>query len=174
MLQDKYLPDYHFSEKHSTVIHKKPSDIWPIIIEGDLSGSWLIRLLFSLRGMPARMTTFKGLEEGRFIQLEQIENEELIIGLIGQFWKASGNLQVFKPEEFTHWDKQGYLKGSWNFKLVLQGDSTLVETETRVQCLGDNALKKFTRYWFFIRPFSGIIRKEILRGIKKKAESTHS
>ncbi len=170
MLQEKYLPIHHFSEKHSIIIQKEARDIWPIIKEGDLSGSWLIRFLFALRGMPARMTTFKGLQEGRFTQLEQKENEELIIGLIGQFWKASGNLQVFKPEEFKDWNQREFLKGTWNFQLIQEGNAIRLETETRVQCLGDKALQKFKRYWFFIRPFSGLIRKEILRGIKKKAE----
>ena len=91
-----------------------------------------------------------------------------IIGLIGQFWKANGNLQLFKPEDFIKWNKGGFLKATWNFELVPTGNGTQVNTETRILCLGDNARQKFRRYWFFVRPFSGLIRKEILRGIKKK------
>ena len=173
MLHDKYLPTFHFSEKHSIIIKGNASDIWPIIVEGDLSGSWVIRWLFALRRMPARMTTFQGLHKGGFVRLEQIENEELIIGLIGQFWKADGNLQLFDPAEFSTWHEPGFLKASWNFELFQMGSVTRVETETRVLCLDDKALKRFTRYWFFIRPFSGVIRKEMLRGIKRKAEKNH-
>ncbi|MEJ7646131.1 MAG: hypothetical protein WKF87_16165 [Chryseolinea sp.] len=170
MLHEKYLPRFHFSEKHSIIIKAKASNIWPIVVEGDLSGSWVIRLLFALRGMPARMTTFQGLHKASFIRLEQIENEELIIGLIGQFWKSGGNLQVFNPEEFSSWDVPGFLKASWNFELFQMGAVTRLETETRVLCLDDKALRRFKRYWFFIRPFSGVIRREMLRGIKRKAE----
>jgi len=171
MLQEKYLPLYDYSEKHSIIIRKEPEEIWPIIVEGDLSGSWIIRLLFAVRGMPARMTRLEGLHKARFIPLEEEKNVELIIGLIGQFWKAGGNLQLFQPEQFISWQKPGFSKGSWSFKLIPLSDHlTRLETETRVQCLDAVALKRFKRYWFFIRPFSGLIRKEILRGIKMKAE----
>ncbi len=137
-----------------------------------MSGSWIIRFLFALRGMPARMTTIRGLNKGRFITLELKENQEMIIGLIGQFWKASGNLQIFQPEDFTEWNKKGFLKATWNFELIPTTNGTQVITETRILCLGDDAHRKFRKYWFFIRPFSGIIRKEILRGIKKKATAS--
>ena len=174
MLQDKYLPDFHFSEKHSIAIKKAPSAIWATADHMDFSGSWIIRMLFALRGMPARMTNLEGLQKGRFIRLEQRENEEIIIGLIGQFWKANGNLQQFDPKEFINWNQSDFLKATWNFKLIPEGSHTRLETETRVQCLDEKSLSRFRRYWFFIRPFSGLIRKEILRGIKKKVESSGS
>jgi hypothetical protein len=139
-----------------------------------MSESLIIRLLFALRGMPARMTSFKGLHDGRFIKLEQKENQELIIGLIGQFWKPNGNLQKFESEDFIPWYTPGYLKAIWNFELIQTNSSTQVITETRIMCLGDDALRNFRRYWFFIRPFSGLIRKEILRGMRKKAMKNES
>jgi hypothetical protein len=172
MLQEKYLPICHFSEKHSILISEKPSRIWPVITEGDLSGSWIIRVLFALRGLRAR-TTFSRLEETRFILLEQQEQQELIIGLIGQFWKADGNLQVFLPGNFIDWSEAGFLKGTWNFRLIPFAGGTRLETETRVYCTDDEAYRKFKRYWFFIRPFSNLIRKEILRRIKKRSENPH-
>ncbi|HEY5824893.1 MAG TPA: hypothetical protein VIT44_11030 [Cyclobacteriaceae bacterium] len=172
MLQDKYLPDFHFSEKHSILIKKDSSEIWSTTDHMDFSGSWIIRTLFALRGMPARMTNRKGLQKGRFIRLEQKENEEIIIGLIGQFWKANGNLKQFDPTEFINWNQPDFLKATWNFELIPEGNFTRLETETRIQCLSKKSLSRFKRYWFFIRPFSGLIRKEILRGIKKKVESS--
>jgi hypothetical protein len=174
MLHEKYLPRFHFSEEHSIVIGCKPELIWPIIVQGDMSSSWVIRLLFALRGMPARMTTIQGLNEGKFITLEEKENQELIIGLIGQFWKSNGNLQTFNPENFITWNIKGFLKATWNFELIPTNEGTRVVTETRVLCLDERSLRKFKRYWFFIRPFSGLIRKEILRGLKKKVMSNSS
>jgi hypothetical protein len=56
--------------------------------------------------------------------------------------------------------------------LIPQSETlTILETETRIQCLDKNALKKFSWYWFFIRPFSGMIRLQILKSIKRSAES---
>lgn len=170
MLQDKYLPTYHFSEHHARVIKSGPDKIWPLIAQMDFSGSWIIRLLFALRGMPARMMTLEGLDRGRFICLEKKEPEEIAIGLIGQFWRPHGNLQKFQPEQFVSFDQRGFCKGLWSFRLVIKdAHTTVLETETRVFCTDEKARKKFSRYWFFIRPFSGLIRYEILRGIKNKA-----
>ena len=171
MLQDKYLPQYHFTEYHSILISKSPEDIYPLADELDFRDSLIIRCLFALRGMPSRMMNKKGLEHDRFVELEQIKNKEIIIGLIGQFWRPSGNLQQFHPHEFASFNKTGFAKASWNFKLIEESErSTKLETETRIYCTDEPTRNKFSRYWFFIRPFSGIIRKEILKSIKKKAE----
>jgi len=101
------------------------------------------------------------------------EPEEVAIGLIGQFWRPNGNLQKFTLEEFEHFKERGFCKGLWTFRLVKKGEgATLLETETRVFCTDKKSLSKFSRYWLFIKPFSGLIRNEILRGIKNKAERT--
>jgi hypothetical protein len=172
MLQEKYLPTYHFSQKHSIIIHKPPEEIFPLVDHLDFSKVFLIRLLFFLRGMPAQMMNKQGLSTGNFIELEKIQNEEMIIGLIGQFWKLNGNLQSFHPSEFKSFNSHDFLKATWSFKLISQSPtSTKLETETRVMCLGNAAFKKFSRYWFLIHPFSGLIRKHILKSIKAKAES---
>jgi hypothetical protein len=171
MLQNVYLRNYHFAEKHSIDIMATPQEIWPMIDKMDFSGSPIIKFLFTLRGMPAKMMRSDGLEEGRFIRLDKKENEEIIIGLIGQFWRPNGNLQKFDPSQFVLFDIPGYTKGTWSFTLTATGNhETKLETETRVFCTDDKALTKFNSYWFFIKMFSGIIRKEILRGIKKKVE----
>jgi hypothetical protein len=173
MLQNKYLSIYQFAEKHSITLRQPPEVVWPFIARMDFSGVWVIRILFALRMMPAKMMNLEGLQRGRFVILEQKENEELIIGLIGQFWRPSGNLQKFLPEEFSAYSASGFVKATWNFLLVPKADQTVeVITETRIWCPNSKVLKKFSRYWFFVRPFSGLIRREILKQLKRKAEAT--
>src|SRR6267142_2001260 len=48
---------------------------------------------FLLGGIPAPMMILRGLNRNRFIQLDHRENQEIVIGLIGQFWKLNGNLR---------------------------------------------------------------------------------
>jgi hypothetical protein len=172
MLQEKYLPVFHFSEKHRIKISQTPEKIFPLANKLDFSRSRVIRFLFALRGLPATMMNKEGLSRGRFIELECIDNSEIIIGLIGQFWKPTGKLQKFEAHEFLSFQRPGFLKACWNFQLIPQSETlTILETETRIQCLDKNALKKFSWYWFFIRPFSGMIRLQILKSIKRSAES---
>ncbi|RAW02758.1 hypothetical protein [Pseudochryseolinea flava] len=168
-LHDKYLPAYDFHEVHETTINASSEIIYPIIRNQDFSGSWIIRTLFFLRGLPAKGVTIKVLGDQKFNLLEELQYKEILIGLIGQFWKPTGELQSFEPHEFQSFHGP-YAKATWNFALVKEGERNRLITETRIAC-NDEAIKKsFSRYWFFIRPFSGLIRKEMLRAIKVKAE----
>ena len=175
MLQDKYLPEYHFDEKHSITIDASVSQIFPCIEHLDFSHSKIIRLLFAIRGLPPSMLNLTGLEYHRFYVLESRQNDEIIIALIGQFWKPDGNLQLFKPDEFIPFAEPGFAKSTWSFKLeALTPQSTHLETVTRIYCTDEPSRKKFSRYWFFIKPFSGLVRMEILRALKRKVKTEHA
>jgi hypothetical protein len=110
--------------------------------------------------------------ENPFLKLKHLENREIVVGIIGQFWKpVSSPLPIHTLEEFLEFHKDGYCKAAMNFR-ILEKDPYLcvVTTETRVICYG-SARAKFLDYWRIIAPFSGLIRKEFLRKIKKRAES---
>ncbi len=139
----------------------------------DASESWIIRILLALRGIPASIS--KGIEGWKkmgFVVLEHQVDKEIILGLIGQFWKISGKIQHCNAEEFTSFTDPKFVKATWNFEVTPQGtNQVLLETETRIYCGDENVRKKFKRYWFFIQPFSGLIRMQMLRLIKRKAEN---
>ena len=67
---------------------------------------------------------------------------------------------------------EGYAKAVWNFAIMAESERlTRVITETRIQPFGRSACWKFRAYWLIVGPFSGIIRKEILALVKRKAEA---
>ena len=45
-----------------------------------------------------------------------------------------------------------------------------VYTETRVQTFGRRAGRLFRLYWLAIGPFSGLLRRSLLRQVKRNAE----
>jgi hypothetical protein len=49
--------------------------------------------------------------------------------------------------------------------------ATLLETETRVLATGPRAKRAFAAYWLVVRPGSGLIRRELLRAVARRAES---
>lgn len=103
--------------------------------------------------------------------LDEKPNEEIVIGIIGKFWQLTGNIQHISPEHFVEFEERGFAKAAWNFFLKPEGvNKTLLTTETRIHCSDESSRRKFKRYWAFIGPFSGIIRKEMLRIIKRDAE----
>ncbi len=62
-----------------------------------------------------------------------------------------------------------FAKAAWNFFIEELGDGRVrLTTETRVRCTSGGAL--FRLYWFFVGPFSGWVRREMLRLIKEDAE----
>ncbi len=169
MLQDKYLPEYDVITSHSINLFGKHATPLSLLERIDVSQSFLIRCLYRLRGIKAGKDITGSLRE-KFIELERDGEREIIFGLVGQFWKPGGNIQVMSAGEFMRFNEEGFLKATWNFKTTARRESeVVVETETRVKCFGKEARRRFMLYWFFVKPFSGVIRKEILRLLKKNA-----
>jgi hypothetical protein len=173
MLQDKFLPQYQFSEKHSIQIKASAEQVFNSVLNMNFADSWIISVLFKLRGLPSgTIRGIEGLREMGFTLLETETNKEIMLGLIGQFWKPKGNIQACNPDEFIEFNKADFAKTTWNFEIFKLDDAHVkLETETRILCMSETVRKRFARYWFFIRPFSGLIRMEILRSIKRNSEN---
>ena len=85
---------------------------------------------------------------------------------IGRFWKLSGGLRkVEGREHFSSFDEPGYAKVAFNFRL----EDGELSTETRIAGTDAHARRRFGLYWLLIRPGSGLIRREWLRAIEKRA-----
>ena len=111
------------------------------------------------------------LESLGFLSLSSLPPRHLVMGLIGRFWKSKGDILRFNPDEFDGFNEPGFAKATWSFDLVEIGESTILTTETRIRCTDDVSLRSFNRYWRLVRPFSGLVRSEVLRSIKKAVES---
>jgi hypothetical protein len=88
-LLDEILPKYNVSAKYSIRIHAAPEKIYRVLDQGLPVGA-ITKLLMALRGIPR---LFRGSRprdvspESAFYRLKQLENREIVIGIIGQFWK---------------------------------------------------------------------------------------
>ncbi len=149
MLQDKYLSQFDFQSQHEIEINGTIESVYPIVSNLDFSRSKIIYWLFKLRGMPVpESLSLVGLEKLKFLKLEIIRNEEIIIGLIGQFWTPTGNLQDFDPVDFAAFDDTRFAKSTWSFELEESGSGkTLLKTETRILCPDPKYRRRFARYW---------------------------
>jgi hypothetical protein len=104
-----------------------------------------------------------------FLRLGEKVERELVLGMVGQFWRPRDGLKVIGPEAFTQFVDPDYAKLAWGFALEATDGGTLLRTETRVQCLSADSKRKFRPYWMIIRPVSGLIRRQILAGIGRAA-----
>lgn len=171
MLIDTYLPIYDVKKKHDILINATSASVYQSVCTVDLNSSLLIRLLFKLRGLPSKAMTLDELENLRFAKLGVVENREILLGLVGKFWTLGGHLQEINSKSFVDFKDSGYARAVWNFSLLEKGDGkTSLTTETRVQCTDRWSARFFKIYWLIISPFSGVIRSEILRMVKRDSE----
>lgn len=170
MLIDEFLPKYDFVETHDIEIRASAETVFNTINEIDLSESAIVRWLLFLRGLPTKSLKLRDLSKSRFSILGIRENEEILLGLAGKFWTPTGEMQEIGADNFREFDKKGFAKAVWNFSVNENQNETCLMTETRISCLDDASRKSFGLYWMFIQPFSGLIRREMLKIVKKKAE----
>ena len=170
MLIDSFLPEYDFKETHDIKIRATAETVFRALNEVDLCESAVIRWLFRVRRLPTRGMTLREMRRLRFEVLGESENRELLLGLAGKFWTIKGDMRKINSQNFREFNEKGFAKAVWSFTLDEAVGEICLTTETRVKCLDAESRKKFGFYWTFIQPFSALIRKEILRGIKQRAE----
>jgi hypothetical protein len=93
-----------------------------------------------------------------------------VFGLAGRFWRPDGDLRrIADRDAFLAFSEDGCVKAAWNLAI---GDAPEagcdLTTETRIQYFGASARRKFRVYWILIRPFSGALRRSLLRTIRRR------
>jgi len=83
--------------------------------------------------------------------------------------ELSRHLVGMTSEEFLPFSDHDYVKVVWNFRFDLKREGELlISTETRIKCMSSKVKRRFSRYWFVVSYFSGIIRTEMLKIIKEQ------
>ena len=184
MLLNEFLPTYDACEYHDTMVGAPVARVYPALRMADFGASSIIRGLFLLRGLSMllqqnaspqqhRQLTLDGFLRSGFVLLGERQEQELLLGLVGRFWTLRGGILHVPPGQFPDFAASGYAKAVWNFSLVPDTTGRVrLATETRVLCTDEVSRKRFRRYWTMIRPWSGLIRREMLRTIKRAAEQS--
>ncbi len=188
-LIDSWMPVYDFSERHEMRIAAAPERVYRAIHASDFGRHLVFKLLLGVRAIPVWMTDFtkaKGFLRGMtpearmtldlffqngFALLEERRDQELVIGLTGSFWRLTGGIVRTDPDEFRRPLPQGAAKVAWDFVVSKVSDkSSIVTTETRIWRPDESARRRFRMYWTVIRPFSGLLRRVMLKEIRQTAE----
>ena len=155
---DTYLPAYEFSTLHELTVDAPPEVAERALREVTFAEVPVVRVLLFARGIRAHRSDEPVVAAmvPRATVVEDRPGEGIVLSLTGQFWRLRGR----GPESPA--------------QAVVDFRSTpgRLTTETRVHVPDPVSRRKFERYWRVIRPFSGIIRKEILGAAKRRAEAT--
>jgi hypothetical protein len=178
---DEFLPHYEFRAAYQVRINAPRPKVYECLLRSDFANLRLTRLLMAIRagGRVPRHAAPRGLlqrlDGTGFVVLEQLPDDEIVIGVAGRFWRPDGGRSTeLKRADFVTFSRTGFAKAAWNFKLLETAprtEATILSTDTRIQCFGQATRWKFRAYWSVVGPFSGLIRKEMLRQVKIEAET---
>ena len=180
---DDVVPNPHFRMCHSRVIAAPLAAIWDELNTVPMSALPLGLVLESLRLLPAKLSGRKhpSLARRTFLEVTPIpvvfsEPPHVVISAgLSQAWRLLGGSipPVLDAAGVREWTGTGWLKIGMEFRLESTTRGNRLSTETRIHAMDPQTMRAFTAYWFVIRPFSGAIRREVLRVVAHRAETTH-
>jgi hypothetical protein len=180
-LVDEIMPVYEVASRHSRVVRAPAATVYAELRQVDFGQSPLVRVLFALRGLPARLlgggrrpapgTQRQGVPPG-FVLLAERPGREVVLGIAGQFWRPTGNVARLADAAAWHaYQAPGTASGVLVLRVTpIDYQTSRLTTETRVQVRGRGASLRFRAYWLIIGPFSDRIRHSLLRQISRAAE----
>lgn len=178
-LLDRFMPEYEVRERHEAAV-AAPADVtFAAARELDLGHAPLVRGIFTARQLfmggraasaPSRPFVDETIALGWRVLAEN-PGRQLVLGAVTQPWQADVVFRGLPPEEFAVFAEPGYVKIVWTIEAAPLGtDASLFRTETRVVATDPVARARFRRYWAVVRPGIVMIRREMLRLVRRRAE----
>ncbi len=174
---DEFLPVWQFSEYHETRVAAPPARVYEAIKNVKADEIALFRTLTWIR-RGGRQQPESILNAGKtksiidvatsttFVKLADDAPRELVIGTV--VVAPRGTRGKLTPEVFRKTLPPGFALAAMNFRVMPDGEGSLVTTETRVFANSDGARRRFARYWRIIYPGSALIRRMWLRAIEQR------
>jgi hypothetical protein len=175
------MPVYQVASRHSRVVRAPAATVYAEIRSVDFGQAPLVRGLFAVRGLPARLLhrwqapAPRGRSQGvppGFVLLAERPGRERVLGIAGQFWRPTGNIARLADAAAWHaYQAPGTPSAVMVLRVTpLDYQTSRLATETRVLVRGRGAGLRFRAYWLLIGPFSGLIRHSLLGQIRRAAE----
>jgi hypothetical protein len=176
---DDIMPEYQFFEKHSARVHARPERVMAAIRQSTFGDMKSLLTLLKIRGTVLRIqVTGDFLHDKRILDafsesgylLDGSEHEIVMFGV----WNVRANRRpdVRILQQFADYREQGALKMAYAFNVEdADGGWSTISTETRVLAVDEFTRRGMGRYWRLIVPGSGLLRRQWLESIKRRAES---
>jgi hypothetical protein len=180
MILDEVVPYPQYRMCHSRTVRAPPPDVWDELCRVTMMALPLGYSLEALRLLPARLAgrTHQPLARRTFLDVTPIpvlfsERPRVVISAgLSQAWRLLGGLTPphLDAAGLRAWSQPGWIKVAMEFRVECNPAGTRLSTETRILPTDPRTRRSFTPYWFLIRPFSGLIRRELLRTVARRAE----
>lgn len=175
---DELLPEWHFQEHHRRLTSASAAALLTAAEQVTWSEVPLMRLLMGIRsaGRLNRPAGHRVLDDMLAIGFTVLSRtgDELVLAAVGRPWAPRGRQppqlagRADPASYFLGFAAPGWAKMAVNFR-ASAGELT---TETRVLLTDQRSRRAFGRYWLLIRPFSGLIRRQWLAAITRRASQS--
>jgi hypothetical protein len=179
---DELLPAPHFREYHERRIAAPPAVVWEAVQDLRLRDLALSRALMGIRLLPARLAGRK--EASRMVDSRLLDggpvpvlatdaDRAVVAGGVLQPWKLAGGEEppALDAPALQAFSEPGWVKVGFDVVIEPTGAGSRVTTETRVTATDPRTRARFGLYWLFVRAGSGLIRRDMLRAVARRAEA---
>ena len=179
-LLERFIPVYDVVERHRILVNAPAATVLTAACEQDLLQIPLVRAIFKaretvVRSSPPDRVAPQGLLAATtslgWTVLAERPGREIVVGSVTRPWEANVVFRPLPPDEFAAYAQPGEVKIVWTLRADPRGeDRSLFMTETRAVASDASAQARFRRYWSFVSPGVGAIRRLSLRPLKREAE----
>jgi hypothetical protein len=185
-LLQSLMPAYDVQEVHSTHVDAEPANTYAAILAVTPGEIALARPFLWVRTLPARVgrgeRTDDALWNRPFLSMSstailgRVPDREIVVGLIGKFWKLRDGerVAVQSREQFMAFNASGFAVSTLSFHVDPEGSGSRVTTVTRVRTTDPDSRRAFLRYWRVIGTGSAVLRRTWLGAVKARAEQQTS
>jgi hypothetical protein len=177
-LLDDVMPEYQFVESHSGRIHARPEQVMQAIRRSTFGDMRSLGTLLKIRAAALRThdsgdswqdkRVLDAFSESGYL-LGGSEHEIVMAGVVNVREKRRPEVRTL--QEIAAYREPGAVKMAYAFVVDDAGGGwCTVSTETRVLALDESTRRGMGRYWRLIVPGSGMLRRQWLAGIKRRAE----
>jgi hypothetical protein len=172
-LIDAVLPRWDVHELHGTEVAASPEATWAALEEVTLRELPVTCLLMSIRSLGRSAPLDRRFLDGaRFLTPIDEAPGDRVLGLIGRPWQLRPAIVPFQgAAQFAAFDRPGYVRAATDLRVVPAAGGSRFTTETRVQATDAAGRRRFIRYWRVVRCGSALIRRDLLRAVRRRAEA---
>jgi hypothetical protein len=172
VLVDDFLPVYDVSDSVATVVGADAQTVWDALMEVDLievgRRKPLVGVLGALRMLPElashllhgelppaaperlrlRDTAEMPADQGGWVLLGERPADEILLGLVGKFWRPVIRYVAVTAERFRDFAEPGYAKTVYSLSVrPLEPGQSLLAGTMRTVTTDEHARRWFRRYW---------------------------
>jgi hypothetical protein len=171
--------EYQFYERHATRIHARPEQVMEAIRQSTFGDMKSLATLLKIRGAVLRTPAHDngGLQDMRILDAFSksgylFDGSEHEVTMFGIGKPAPPRPELHTLRQFADYREHGAVKMAFDLSVEDAGEGwCAISTETRLLALDDATRRGAGTFWRLIVPGSGLLRRQWLDGIRRRAES---